>query len=498
MLPGMVASGFFGSASLAGATYWTDDDPAQTAPTGTYATKASVTVPAASQVAGMKYLVIWSIQLSAQTGVSATEARLTIDGTESGHNGQAPGTTNTNWLSGGGFAYFTAAGTPADVTCTIEHKGSGTTLTQNARVTVIPIPGAFASATSAGNTTSSFVTVATLNIPSGNDGDYILFMSCNPERTNNAAAATFRVSGAVSSDDMGVSSVDNSLFCVLPLTVSGSTTFNIDAKGDSGQSALASYANIIAVPKALFATSDSATLGTANGGTQATYQDVVTQTVNPAAGTKLVLATANFKNSGFSEASWINVIDNGGSALEANMQMANSNLYAGFIYHDVRDISASVTQTIQRKSNSTGSTTTVDKNASFLTLAIPAPASAPVFSVLPSITSASGFYAEGDTLTGVPGTHNGFTTGYKWTRDGVDIGGAISTSYTLVSADVGCVIRFVHMAINALGESAGTSSPTATIGTPTYGSLGNRKTSDGNDRLLTDGTTTRIISGRTA
>lgn len=48
-------------------------------------------------------------------------------------------------------------------------------------------------------------------------------------------------------------------------------------------------------------------------------------------------------------------------------------------------------------------------------------------------------YDVGDVLTATPST--GWTvTGYQWTRDGVDIAGATSSTYTLVSADGGKLI----------------------------------------------------------
>lgn len=120
----------------------------------------------------------------------------------------------------------------------------------------------------------------------------------------------------------------------------------------------------------------------------------------------------------------------------------------------------------------------------------------PSFSVAPSITSASGFYAEGDTLTGVPGTSDGTLVGYKWQKDGVDISGQTTTSYTLQSGDSTHNIRFVHTTTNGYATTTAYSTP-VTAGTPTYGSGGNRKTSDGNDRLTSTGDT-RIITIRTA
>jgi len=92
----------------------------------------------------------------------------------------------------------------------------------------------------------------------------------------------------------------------------------------------------------------------------------------------------------------------------------------------------------------------------------------PVFTVIPTITSANGFYSIGDTLTGVPGTHNGIDTGYQWKRDGVAIGGETGTSYTLAAADEGKYITFNHSAINYLGSTTSPSLSTGPVAYPTY------------------------------
>jgi len=57
--------------------------------------------------------------------------------------------------------------------------------------------------------------------------------------------------------------------------------------------------------------------------------------------------------------------------------------------------------------------------------------------------SISGIPAVGEVLTAVlTGTGgSGFT--YQWTRDGVDIGGATSSTYTVQSGDAGATIRVV-------------------------------------------------------
>lgn len=122
---------------------------------------------------------------------------------------------------------------------------------------------------------------------------------------------------------------------------------------------------------------------------------------------------------------------------------------------------------------------------------------APVFTVAPTITSASGFYAVGDTLAAVPGTHNGTSYTWQWQRDGVDIGGATSVNYTLVAGDKTHVITVDQIAAFDLATARGSSAPTITIADPVFSTVGNRKTSDGSDRLTSTGDT-RVTTIRTS
>lgn len=128
----------------------------------------------------------------------------------------------------------------------------------------------------------------------------------------------------------------------------------------------------------------------------------------------------------------------------------------------------------------------------------------PTFSVGPTITTDTGFYAEGDTAT-VSFTHNGSSTTYQWTRNGSPISGATSASYTYVSGDVGAAVGCTVTAINGWGNTAQASTAT-TIGTPTYATHSRVPAGDmnsGSDSRLTagdmqSGTDTRITTERTA
>lgn len=84
----------------------------------------------------------------------------------------------------------------------------------------------------------------------------------------------------------------------------------------------------------------------------------------------------------------------------------------------------------------------------------------PTFSVQPTIT---GTAQDGETLTGVPGTHTGTSATYRWLADDVAIGGETGLTLLLAVGQVGAVITFEVTAINAAGSTVATSAPTAAV-----------------------------------
>lgn len=91
----------------------------------------------------------------------------------------------------------------------------------------------------------------------------------------------------------------------------------------------------------------------------------------------------------------------------------------------------------------------------------PQPTPAPANSVAPAI---SGSPVVGQTLTVSNGTWSGSPTyAYQWKRSGTPISGATTTTYTLVSADVGATITCAVTATNAGGSTTAESSPTGTV-----------------------------------
>jgi hypothetical protein len=117
------------------------------------------------------------------------------------------------------------------------------------------------------------------------------------------------------------------------------------------------------------------------------------------------------------------------------------------------------------------------------------------FSQNPTLSSDSGFYGEGDTLT-VTYAHNGTSETIAWLRDGIAIGGATTATYTLVSADLGTMISARVTATNTAGTAQLTSSAVGPIVTPTY-STEDRVTDTG-DQRVTDTADVRVTTTRTA
>lgn len=88
---------------------------------------------------------------------------------------------------------------------------------------------------------------------------------------------------------------------------------------------------------------------------------------------------------------------------------------------------------------------------------------APVLTVAPAIT---GTAQDGQTLTSDNGTFTGdatITYEYQWFRGGTAISGATSSTYDVVTADVGFVISVRVTAINDAGTAFGFSAPTSTV-----------------------------------
>jgi subtilisin family serine protease len=90
------------------------------------------------------------------------------------------------------------------------------------------------------------------------------------------------------------------------------------------------------------------------------------------------------------------------------------------------------------------------------------PSARPVNTVRPAI---GGTARRGSTLTGTTGTWSGIgnSYAYQWQRDGMNIPGATSLTYTLAVADVGATVRLLVTADNPEGSASQASTPTGAV-----------------------------------
>ncbi len=95
----------------------------------------------------------------------------------------------------------------------------------------------------------------------------------------------------------------------------------------------------------------------------------------------------------------------------------------------------------------------------------------PVNTVLPVI---SGTETQGQVLSVTNGTwtNTPLSYGYQWLRDGVAIGGATSSTYTLGLADVGTQVSCTVTATNGSGSGTATSLATGSIAASGGGTAG--------------------------
>lgn len=118
------------------------------------------------------------------------------------------------------------------------------------------------------------------------------------------------------------------------------------------------------------------------------------------------------------------------------------------------------------------------------------------FSGVPVISTAGGFYGVGDVLTVADASYSGaISSARQWKADGVDIGGATGTSFTLTSSELGKQIT-VRQTITAPDASTlhADSAATPAVVNPTYQT--DTRIAGSDTRIA--GADTRIISTRIA
>lgn len=90
---------------------------------------------------------------------------------------------------------------------------------------------------------------------------------------------------------------------------------------------------------------------------------------------------------------------------------------------------------------------------------------APANTVAPALSDSTPVYNQ--TISTTTGTWDSITTpsfAYQWQRNGSNIGGATSSSYTIVADDVGNTVRCVVTATNPFGSTAANSNTSSAVG----------------------------------
>ena len=217
------------------------------------------------------------------------------------------------------------------------------------------------------------------------------------------------------------------------ITVSGLTTgtaytFTVTATNSVGTSAASSASNSITTYLAPANTVAPAVSGTATVG----------QTLSSTTGTWNGIPAPTF---GYQ---WQRAGSNIGGATSSTYTLVDTD-YANTILCVVTATNA--VSAVAANSNSTASVA----------------GNAPVNTVTPVV---SGTATRGQTLSSTTGTWTGVPTptfGYQWQRAGSNISGATSSTYVLVSADVGNAIRCVVTATNAVSAVSANSNATAAV-----------------------------------
>lgn len=360
--------------------YWTATGIPEVsqATAATWTAQASVTLLAADQVPSTNYVGIWSMQAKTEAS-SAVYTAFNIDGTrdtEYQHVSRQNTAGAWNYPCFGGFRVFSSAVTPADITVSADHRSSsGTHYGKNARMTVLKLGATDLSAsnlTEASTASTTLVDFLTLTLT---PGDYIVLVSAKVRGSNVAVSAS-----ATIVDDGGALiptlSWSRDLADRLPLvgvfriTVpSGTNTIRIKAlTGNVAASTFVDEQHIVALDVSRFSSLDVASLGSSSSGTQATNQSALTHTITAPTGDALVIACGMALGSSTSLSRHVVFDDGGSTALDHGVEPATANTSTCFLYHDVRTMAGgSLTQTISRRSETTGATTTIHSGASIIT-----------------------------------------------------------------------------------------------------------------------------------
>jgi hypothetical protein len=347
-----------------------------------YSDVVTLTHAAADQVAGADYILFWDA--AAQIGDTASDynLRLTKDGSQAILcNAEAKESSSPiDYDVQSGIYKYTAAGTPVDIVFKIQiacETAAQTAKAKNGHLAWIALTADDYYAESLTRTTMSSSTEAssgaTLSFTPPSSGDYVIIAGANLDGSITSTAWMFLTDGTNSSNETGWSPKDTANRWAARMMwrqngVSGAKTYTLMHRSDvAGQTIGSSEKRLLALRVDGFDNVYSTELGANNEGTQATYQTALSQTFTPVANDHLTLAAWRARGSVNTITSYVQFVDDGTTLTEGyrepNLSPGN---FAGAVGKIAAYTASSRTQTIQRQSETTSTTTRIGAGASII------------------------------------------------------------------------------------------------------------------------------------
>lgn len=356
---------------------------------------ASGTFPGGSFTPSNDYIGFWSVAGAGSSTASGVKARVTLAGSDVFTTDAItlPRSTATpqDYMPFGGMFRHQPGSTPVDAAYKIQvtrGTNAATYKAKDARLSLLKM-GAddhyaenIARQTFTDTTANKTATVAgTITFTPGSSGNYIIFASMVLDMTTSSS-----VNLGVELTD-GTNTTGEIIFrpqqtadrmpamLVLPIaSVSGSKTVDLKFRqSGTGATAIAiSEIRIFALREDRFANVHKTVLGSNNTGIDTTYTSALSQTFTPAAADHLTISAWPMGNNVGSSDSSQSQFSDGGTIV--NEYMRSFNTFAGtwdsgFMSHRIAAYAASSrTQEIDRLSETSSNTTTIQKSAAIVTL----------------------------------------------------------------------------------------------------------------------------------
>lgn len=358
------STGYFNAESL----------PSQNIATTTPTDLLTLTIPSADQTANADYLVIWMTE-STGSGSGNHVAGLYQDGTkkQKSINAQAESVSPPDVI-GHSCAYsFNAGATPADITLAIKGSnslGAGQTISfANSRIVVLKLGAddAVASSVARQTTTStSLISAATLSFTPPSAGDYLIIAGFTVDNSGGVETGFMLGDGVTTTVATRGIRCGNSgrrwpQLLMLPLTgISGSKTIELDYKAYSSTAGIADI-YLVALRLDRFANSHVTRLGSNSAGTQTSYTSALSQTFTPAAADHLTIFAGDMGDSSSSISSYVHCLDGADTVsdlVREHFSVSNGSRELPIGAARIATYTAaSRTQAVERKSESTNTTT---------------------------------------------------------------------------------------------------------------------------------------------